>query len=75
MEYGLNFSNFCLQMMVKSRLEKIFFKFLHAQAFSIKWIYLIESRSFDQKYKFSNKNDIVCTFQKNSCGISTYDEP
>ena len=29
--------------------------------FSIKWIYLIERRSFDQKYKFSNKNDMVCT--------------
>ena len=27
--------------------------------FSIKWIYLIESRIFDQKYKFSNKNDMV----------------
>jgi len=27
--------------------------------FSIKGIYLIERRSFDQKYKFSNKNDTV----------------
>ena len=45
--------------------------------FSIKWIYLIE-RSLDQKYKFSNKNDMVCcawrNFQKYSCGISTYDK-
>ena len=45
--------------------------------FPIKWIYLIERRSFDQKYKFSNKNDMVCAwknFQKGSCGISTYDK-
>ena len=38
---------------------------------------LIERRSFDQKYKFSNKNDMVCAwrnFQKNSCGISAYDK-
>ena len=44
--------------------------------FSIKLIYLIEWRNFDQKYKFSNKNDMVSAwrnFQKNSCGISTYD--
>ena len=44
--------------------------------FSIKWIYLIESRNFDQKYKFSNRNDMVSAwrnFQKKSCGISTYD--
>ena len=32
---------------------------------------------FDQKYQFSNKTDMVRTrrnFQKNSCGISTYDK-
>ena len=43
------------------------------QPFSIKWIHLIERRSFDQKYKFSNKNDMVSAwrnFQKKSCGIS-----
>ena len=45
------------------------------QPFSIKWIYLIERRSFDQTYKFSNKNDIVCEWRKkNPCGISTYDK-
>ena len=36
--------------------------------FSIKLIYLIERRSFDQMYKFSNKNDMVCewrNFQNN----------
>ena len=31
--------------------------------FSIKWIYLIERRSFGQKYKFSNKNDMVSTWR------------
>ena len=31
--------------------------------FSIKWIYLIEKCSFDQKYKFSNKNDMVCAWR------------
>ena len=44
--------------------------------FSIKWIYLIERRNFDQKCKFSNKNDMVRAwrnFQKHSCGICTYD--
>ena len=47
MEYGWKFSIFGLKMMVKSGL------------FSIKWIYLIERRIFGQKYKFSNKNDMV----------------
>ena len=31
--------------------------------FSIKWIYIIESRNFDQKYKFSNKNDMVSAWR------------
>ena len=31
--------------------------------FSIKWIYLIEWRSFGQKYKFSNKNDMVSAWR------------
>ena len=31
MEYGLNFAIFGLKMMVKGSVEKIFFKFLHAQ--------------------------------------------
>ena len=31
--------------------------------FSIKLIYLIERRSFDQKYKFSNKNDRVSAWR------------
>ena len=31
--------------------------------FSIKWIYLIERRSFGQKYKFSDKNDMVSAYR------------
>ena len=31
--------------------------------FSIKWIYLIERRSFGQKYKFSNKNNMVSAWR------------
>ena len=31
--------------------------------FSIKWIYLIEKRSFGQKHKFSNKNDMVIAWR------------
>ena len=31
--------------------------------FSIKWIYLIEWKSFGQKYKFSNKNDMVSAWR------------
>ena len=46
-------------MMVKSGLEKIILKFFHAQNY---FFYLIEKRSFDQKYKFSNKNDMVCAW-------------
>ena len=54
MEYGWNFSISGLKLMVKSGLEEIFLKFLHVLPFSIKWIYLIERRNFDRKYKFSN---------------------
>ena len=31
--------------------------------FPIKWIYLIERSCFVQKYKFSNKNDMVCAWR------------
>ena len=31
--------------------------------FSIKWIYLIEWRSFGQKYKFRNKNNMVSAWR------------
>ena len=49
-------------------------KFLHALAIvyqmnGVKYYYLIKKRSFDQKYKFSNKNDLVFAwrnFQKKS---------
>ena len=48
-------------------------KFLHALAIvyqmnGVKYYYLIKKRSFDQKYKFSNKNEMVGAwriFQKN----------
>ena len=65
MEYGWSFSISGLKTMVKSGLEFFFVKFLHA--LSIIWIYLIERRSFGQKYKFSNKNDVgerIKEFQK-----------
>ena len=61
MEYGQKFSISGLKMMVKSGLEKHFQNSSMCKPFSIKWIYLIERRSFDQNYKFSNKNDMVCT--------------
>ena len=49
-----------LKMIMKSGLGKIFMKFLHALTMS--FLLLI----FDQKNKFSNKNNIVCAeeFQK-----------
>ena len=59
--YGWSFSISGLKTMVKSGLEFFFVKFLHA--LSIIWIYLIERRIFGQKYKFSNKNDMVSTWR------------
>ena len=53
MEYGWNFSISSLKMMVKSGLEKIFLEFLHALTLSFLLL------NFDQKYKFSNKNNMV----------------
>ena len=44
--------------MVKCGLEEIFMKFLHAPR-----IYLVERRNFDQKYKFSNKNNMVSAWR------------
>ena len=52
MEFVSKNTIFGLKLMVKSGLEFFFVKFLHA--LSIIWIYLIERRSFGQKYKFSN---------------------
>ena len=63
MEYVWNFSISDQKMMVKSGLENLFLKFLHLKPFSIKWINLIESKNFDQKYKFGNKNDMVCSWR------------
>ena len=57
-------------MELKSGLENMFLKFLHAQAISI----LIERKSFDQKYKLRNKNDMACAWRsfKKNCGMSSY---
>ena len=63
MEYGWNFSMSGLKV-VKSGLEELFLKFLHALAiFYFKQIFLIERRNFDQKYKFSNKNKMVSAWR------------
>ena len=53
MEYVSKINIFGLNMMVKSGLEKIFLKFLHAT--SVFFIYFMERRTFAQNYKFSNK--------------------
>jgi len=57
MEYGGNFSISGLKMMMKSGLRKIFLKFLHALTMSF---LLLNS---DQKYKFSNKNNMVSAWR------------
>ena len=44
-------------MMMKSGLGKIFLKFLHALAMSFLLL------NFDQKYKFSNKNNMVSAWR------------
>ena len=53
MEYGWNFSISGLKMMVKSGLEELFVKFLHALAIFYYLNEFLESWNFDQKYKFS----------------------
>ena len=50
-------------MITKSGLERNILKFLMPKPFSIKCIYLLQKRRFDQKYKFSNKNDMVCSWR------------
>merc|ERR1739846_184714 len=57
MEYGWNFSISGLKMMMKSCLGKIFLKFLHALTMSFLLL------NFDQKYKFSNKNNMVSAWR------------
>jgi len=44
-------------MMVRGGLEKIFLKFLHALTMSFLLL------NFDQKYKFSNKNNMVSAWR------------
>ena len=58
MEYGWNFSISGLKMMMKSGLGKIFLKFLHALTMSFLLL------NFDQKYKFTNKNNMVSAWRK-----------
>ena len=57
MEYGWNFSISGLKMMVKSGLEKIFLKFLHALTMS----FLLLNLYFWSK--FSNNNDMVSAWR------------
>ena len=57
----------CLKMMVKSSLEGIFLKFLHALA-----IFLKDGRNFDQKYKFSNKNDMMSAWRNFNFFLTTF---
>ena len=57
-EYEWNFSISGLKMMVKSGLGKIFLKFLHALTMSFSLL------NFDQKHKFSNKNNMVSAWRK-----------
>jgi hypothetical protein len=57
MEYGWNFSISGLKMIMKSGLGKIFLKFLHALTMSFLLL------NFDQKYKFSNENNMVSAWR------------
>ena len=59
MEYVTKNNIFALKMMIKSGLDNSSMR----KPFYIKWIYLIERRSFDQKYKFSNKNGMVSAWR------------
>ena len=58
MEYGPEIDISVLKIKMKSGLEKIILKFLHAKLFSNKWIYYIHRKA--KSYKFSNKNDRFC---------------
>ena len=50
---------------LKKGIKKHFLNSSMRKPFSIfKWIYLIERRSFDQKYKFSNKNDMAWAWNR-----------
>ena len=77
MEYVSKINIFGLKMMVKSGLEKIFLKFLHAQGlFQTSWFTLYKW-GFRSKYKFSTKNDLLCAwrdFNRNFFDVCTYNE-
>ena len=69
MEYGPETNIFILKMMMKSGLEKIVLKFLHAQFF-------FTSKNAP-KGKFSNKNDLFCArwdYNKLFCDVCTYNK-
>ena len=61
MEYGWIFTIFGLKLMVKSGLEKIFLKFLHAGDIFFQFILL---HRIAQNYKFSNKNNHLPAWRK-----------
>ena len=50
-------------MMMKSGLEKTFFKFLHLKAFFRLIDLFHKYRIFAENYKFSNKNDLLCAWR------------
>ena len=49
MEYGQNFTIFALKMMVKSGLEKVFLKLLHAEAIFFYFILLYRKEASSTK--------------------------
>ena len=64
-------------MMVKSGLEKIFLKFLKAEAIFFELILLHRKEAFATNYKFSYKNDVISAwrdFKKNLCVVCRYDK-
>ena len=63
MENRWNFSISGLKMIRKVVEKKYFWNSSMGSPFAIKWIYLIERRNFDQKYKFSSKNDMVSAWR------------
>ena len=72
MKYVSKVNNFGLKMKVKSGLEKIFLKFLYAQAISYQ---MNLPHNNARSSKFSDKNDLLCAlrdFYKKFCDLCTY---
>ena len=61
LEYVTKINIFGIKIMMKSGLEKIFFKFLHAEAIFFEFILLT---SFEVNHKFSNKNNQLPPWRK-----------